>query len=172
MEFLRIFVTSNLCLETKAEEGRHMANQQGYHLEAEPDGVRFWFYSLGPKGRIKKGIEFTPMSAKNFYNLAFGDWDESIDAINDLSVSDNQDVDAILRTVASAVDFFTLQHPEVFIFAIGSTATRTRLYRIAISKNIQEICDNFDVWGLLENQWQPFVPNRNYQGFLVGRKAK
>ena len=56
------------------------------------------------------------------------------------------------------------------VFAVGSTPSRTRLYRIGISNNLSEIKEDFNVFGYLKNQWTPFEKNQNYEAFLIVRK--
>ena len=87
-----------------------------------------------------------------------------------MAKSDNGDSEKILATVAQSAVIFTNYHPNSLIFAEGSTPIRTRLYRIGISQNFEEISETFLVFGLLENEWHPFEKNTDYQAFLVKRK--
>ena len=75
-----------------------------------------------------------------------------------------------MATVAQATLTFTKYHPESLVFAEGSTPIRTRLYRIGISQNLDVISETFFIWGLLNNEWQSFEKNTDYQAFLVKRK--
>src|SRR5438093_100733 len=109
----------------------------------------FEFTSTGPKGDIKKIIQFTPTNAKNVFNLAFGNIRED-GTIDDNTTSDNKDRDKILATIAAAVYDFTERFPGSYIFFTGSSNERTRLYRMAISLNYEELADSFDIWGLKE----------------------
>lgn len=93
------------------------------------------FVSEGPKGSIKKIVEYTETATENVYNLGFGDYDESTKSINDLSVTNNSDSLKVLATVASTVYAFMEKHPNSYILATGSTNVRTRLYRIGITNN-------------------------------------
>ncbi len=78
----------------------------------------------------------------------------------------------MLATVASTVYAFTEKYPTAFIFATGSTSVRTRLYRMGITNNIEEIKIDFVVYGLnLEtNEWYEFEAGEDYEAFLVKRK--
>jgi hypothetical protein len=49
--------------------------------------------------------EYSETATKSVFNLAFGDYDESIKTINDLSVSNNGDSIKVLSKVASRVYF-------------------------------------------------------------------
>lgn len=53
---------------------------------------------------------------------------------------------------------------------MGSTVTRTRLYRIAISTNLEELSSKFDILGLRSLEWQPFEKNTDYSAFLFRLK--
>ncbi len=145
-------------------------NLKIYPHKAFPDSNTFEFISKGPAGKIRKVVCFQPTEIIDVYNLAFGDKKES--HIDDLSVSNNGDKEIILATVAHLVDVFTEAFPSAWIFATGSTPSRTRLYQIAIHKYINEIEMQFEVYGELEEKWEPFTPKKNYQGFLVRKKLK
>ena len=141
-----------------------------YSLAADDQLTTFEFISEGPKGRIIKLIQFTPTNLKDFYNLAFGDKDQETGKIDDLAISNNNDSEKVLATVVAAVYAFTDKNSEAWVYATGSTATRTRLYRMGIAKYLLEVQSNFDVFGELENKWEPFKKGEDYLGFLVKRK--
>ena len=145
-------------------------NIDKYALKASENYVSFEFISEGKNGRIQKKIIFTFIEGLNVWNLGFGDVDDITGEINDLAKSDNGDSEKILATVAQSAVIFTNYHPNSLIFAEGSTPIRTRLYRIGISQNFEEISETFLVWGLLENEWHLFEKNTDYQAFLVKRK--
>lgn len=94
------------------------------------------FTSEGPKGRIKKIIEYSATSIDIVYNFAFGDYDETIDGINDKSITNNGDSQKVIVTVASTVYAFTGLYPEAWVHVTGSTIVRTRLYRMGITNNL------------------------------------
>lgn len=73
------------------------------------------------------------MNRQGVYNLAFGDKDPVTGEIGDRVVSNNGDIEKALATVAGAVFAFLDQHSEAWIFAAGSTSSRTRLYRMGIT---------------------------------------
>ena len=87
------------------------------------------FTSVGPKGAINKVIRFTKIGAYS-YNLAFGDLNIETGEISDISITNNNDSRKVLATVAATVYDFTLRNPDTWIFAIGATLSRTRLYRM------------------------------------------
>lgn len=75
-----------------------------------------------------------------------------------------------MATVVAAVIAFTEKHPDVWVYARGSTRSRTRLYRMGISKYIAEISDEFEVYGQIQNEWEIFQSNVEYDAFLTQRK--
>ena len=83
-----------------------------YQYRSEDLLLFYEFTSEGPKGRIKKIIEYTETSTKNVYNLGFGDYEEVTKGINDLSVTNNGDSLKVLATVASTVYAFTEKYPQ------------------------------------------------------------
>lgn len=118
-----------------------------YLYRSEELFLFYEFISEGPKGRIKKIVEYTETSTKNVYNLSFGDYDETTKSMNDLSVTNNGDSLKILATVASTVYAFIEKYPQAWILATGSTSVRTRLYRMGITNNLAEISEDFIVMG-------------------------
>ncbi len=104
-----------------------------YELKAERSLMVFEFTSEGPKGQIQKLIKFSETALKDFYNLAFGD--KSLDGdIDDTVVSNNGDSDQVLATVVAAVYTFTDSQLDAWVYATGSTRSRTRLYRMGVAK--------------------------------------
>lgn len=110
------------------------------------------FVSQGPRGSVKKLVEYMETATENVYNLGFGDYDESTKSINDLSVTNNGDSLKVLATVASTVYAFIEKHPNAYILATGSTNVRTRLYRMGIINNLAEIMEDFLVYGFTEKE--------------------
>jgi hypothetical protein len=92
-----------------------------YKYRSEELMLLYEFTSEGPKGLIKKLVEYTQTSAENVYNLGFGDYDEITKEINDLSVTNNGDSLKVLSTVASTVYAFTEKYPKAWILATGRT---------------------------------------------------
>ena len=87
--------------------------KEKYELTTDPDVATFRFVSKGPKGEIPKLIMFQKTSIENVYNLAFGDWDEQTNAIDDKAISNNNDSEKILATVASTVLSLLINIPNL-----------------------------------------------------------
>jgi hypothetical protein len=131
------------------------------------------FFSEGPKGRIRKLVIFTkiPDTDPPIYNLAFGDAHPVTGKIDDEVISNNEDRNIVLATVANTIASFCDHYGNQYIYAEGSTASRTRLYQMGIAGLWYEISMDFEVYGLKVGNWQGFQPNGvNYEAFLVKRK--
>ena len=150
-------------------------NLAKYDIDIKPDFKSFEFFSEGPKGKIKKVIQFTRINGLNTlsdtYNLGFGDYDEGKGRIDDLIVSDNKDSEKVLSTVATAVILFTNKYPKASVVAQGSTPARMRYYIMGIARHLPEIIGEFEIWGAIgKNNWEPFRKNMPYLALLVNRK--
>jgi hypothetical protein len=141
-----------------------------YDYLTEGNAELFKFNSHGIKGEIKKLVVYTKMLEEDIYNLAFGDYDEETDSINDQVITNNNDSQKVLATVASTLYVFTEKHPLVWVYATGSNHARTRLYRMGITTNLEEITIDFVVYGLIEDVWYEFEKEKNYEAFLIKRK--
>ena len=144
--------------------------KERYKLRAGKASMNFEFTSKGDKGLIKKRIVFEQIGKSHIFNLAFGDVDGKTDEFDDLVVTNNGDSEKVLATVALSVYLFSKKYPKAMIYAKGSTPVRTRLYRIGISNNFEELTELFDVLGLLDTKWCVYEKNKNYSAFLIKRK--
>jgi len=145
-----------------------------YNIEKGKEEFEYWFYSEGPRGNIKKAVQFQyiPEFGRNFFNLAFGDFDESTGRINDRVVSNNGDHLKVLYTVAEITLDFINFWPGAIIQIRGSTSSRTRLYQMGISSFWLEISKEFEILGELDGDWVPFKKGESYKRFLVFKKIK
>jgi hypothetical protein len=141
-----------------------------YSLETSSSFLNYEFISKGPKGHIRKKIVFKEVDGSGVFNLGFGDVDEITGEIDDFVVTNNRDTLVVMSTVAAAVVQFLEKYPDKYVFAIGSTPARSRLYNIGIAKYLQEITIDFHVFGYIENEWRPFKPAIRYQAFLIRKK--
>ena len=95
--------------------------------------------------------------------------------IDDRIISENVDRDIILATVVSAVYEYSARYPERWIIFSGSDEIRTRLYRIAITKNYNELCKDFHIFGLSFVDdiltRMTFDSTTAFLGFIVKRKS-
>lgn len=144
---------------------------ESYSVFAEENLMTIDFFSEGPKGIIKKRIEFQSTKNERIFNLAFGDVDSVTNDFDDSTITNNNDSRKVLSTVAMSVSLFLLKYPDAFVIAEGNTASRTRLYRMGISNNLEEFSENFNIFGFNEKgNWVEFKINENYSSFYIKRK--
>ncbi len=145
-------------------------NQPQYTLKAGESLRTYEFLSEGPKGEIVKKIQFTATNQPEVYNLAFGDRNPITGKIDDKVISNNGDSEMVLATVVAALYAFTDIHPEAWVYATGSTKSRTRLYRMGIAKYLEDVKADFRIYGQVGKAWKPFEKGVEYNSFLVRRK--
>ena len=138
-------------------------------MTSNADHSRFEFKSEGPRGAIKKVVEYQYVGS-NIFNLAFGDWDEEMQKMKDHVRSNNLDRDKVLTTVAfTAIDFMKY-HPDTIICLQGNTPAKTRLYRMGINSNLSVISRLFSIGGYVDDVWESFNKQKNYDGFTLTAK--
>lgn len=136
-----------------------------YPLASSDKLMTFEFTSEGQKGLIQKLVRFQETNVKNVYNLAFGDKDLTTGDIDDKVISNNGDSEKVLATVAATLYAFTDKYPNAWIYATGSTKSRTRLYRMGITKFLSEVTEDFEVLGEKDEDWFPFKKMLNMTDF-------
>jgi hypothetical protein len=142
-----------------------------YEYTTGSDSHNYVFESIGIKGKIKKIVQYTEMNIKGYYNLGFGDFNERTLDIDDKVLTNNGDARKVLATVVSTLYAFTAKFPEYYVFATGSTESRTRLYKMGISNHYEELKNDFEVYGLTNEEiFEEFRIGKDYIGFLVKRK--
>ena len=144
--------------------------QQRYDFETDTTATIYEFVSEGAKGSIKKLTTFTVIEPPDIYNLAFVDIDPNTGQQSDTITTNNGDSQKVLATVAATVLDFTDRYPDARVYATGSTPARTRLYRMGIANNLNEVKNDFEVWGYANGQWLDFEKGIDYEAFLVKRK--
>ena len=141
-----------------------------YELKAGEKLETFEFVSIGPKGRIRKMVQYSRTNYKGVYNLAFGDKNILTGELDDLPISNNGDSEKVLATVVATLYAFFDTHPDAYVYATGSTDSRTRLYQMGISKYLEEGLNDFDIFGEIRSEWEEFNRGTNYASFLVKTK--
>lgn len=165
-----------VCTKVSVENGILIAYQfpilkyDKYSIEASGSLLKYEFHSEGPKGKVRKQVVFKAFENNpTVFNIGFGDVDRHGN-INDEIVTNNSDSQKVLATIALTIFKFYETHTDCYVFATGSTSTRTRLYRIGIANNLEEIQNDFNVWGFIENSWEFFIKGREYEAFLIKKK--
>ena len=147
-------------------------NLERYEFNERRTLLEYEFVSKGPKGSVSKMVRFTPECALGltYFNIAFGDWNEKLNQIDDLAITNNRDSKKVLATVAAIILNFTERFHDMSVYAMGSTPARTRLYQMGIVAHYQEIEKLLIIYGYKNNEWQPFKKGVAYEAFAVRRK--
>lgn len=106
------------------------------------------------------------LAIPGIYNLALVDVkpDGSFD---DMSVSNNQDMETIIATVIRTIQVFLTFQPTAKVFFMGSTPSRTRLYRGIINKYLAQAEQIYETHGIIDWVNEPFEGHKNYEVFLI-----
>jgi hypothetical protein len=131
--------------------------------------LHFDFISEGKKGAVLKRVSFVEFEY-GFFNMGLGDVDENTCEVTYLSITDNDDRDKVLATVAQIIDELFTLYPQHTIYFKGTSDSRTRLYQIAINHYFDELDSKFHVLGELEDKMTRFQRNTNYKSFLILKK--
>ena len=140
-----------------------------YEFKVFDESLKFEFESIGKQGMVNKIIRYTETNIPRLYNLSLVD---SLDdgTESDTIVSNNQDMEKVLATVVNTFNVFLRAHPHAQIFFTGSTPARTRLYQIAIARELSQAMNLFEIKGLTDAGFEEFVPNKTYQAFVFSLK--
>ena len=139
-----------------------------YQFTTSVDAHRFEFTSIGQR-IIHKVIVYQKLPPLNLYNLVLADIGAD-NQLDDFSVSDNGDRDKILATVIQSLFAFFAQYPHATVFFAGSTPARTRLYQVAIARELEAAAPRLDIYGLIDDVPEPFERNKQYSGFVISHK--
>lgn len=142
-----------------------------YDAIAHRDKRTFSFFSKGPKGIVRKGIYFQQLEGMSF-NLAFGNWNDNTQHIDDMGRIDNGDGRKILITVAVTLLTFLEKNPGSKVFFQGNTAGKRRLYQMAARYSLMQIGYLVEVEGFCNQVWEPFRPNKKYDALSVRARRK
>jgi hypothetical protein len=141
-----------------------------YEIKSDETGFTFYIFSEGPKGKIRKIVQFSQLSTSLVYNLSLCDYNSVTEDVDDSIVTDNGDTEKVLATVAEIIYTFFDAFPELWVYATGNTPARTRLYRMGINKYYNTAKKDFDILGEISEGWETYRKEEDYKGFLVRRK--
>ena len=144
-------------------------NLPKYKVIPNRTGKTYNFVSEGKKGIIYKVISFQEIE-EGLYNLGMGDVNPITKELDDKVVSNNGDTEKVLGSVVAAIYAFTARYPDVWVYAEGSTPARTRLYQMNIVKYFEQITADFELQCLLNQEWEDFRFNVNYEAFVIKSK--
>jgi hypothetical protein len=141
-------------------------DKPAYPFKVLENGQRFEFQSVSHDRIIQKIVEFRELEISNIYNLALVDVKQD-GTYDDMSVSNNQDMETIIATVIRTIQVFLAFQPTAKILFMGSTPSRTRLYRGIINKYLAEAEKIYEIHGIIEWMNEPFQGHKTYDAFLI-----
>ena len=129
--------------------------------------TRFIFESEGKQGKIIKIIQFTQLES-NEWNLGFGDLKDG--NIDDLIISNNEDVFKVIKTVAKVVTIFFQEYPQSRFIIKPIDDKRKKLYNSIFRRHFKDIILDFNILGIVENNKEAYSPQKNYDNFEITLK--
>lgn len=141
-------------------------DKPSYPFSVLEDGQRFEFQSVSPDKIVQKVVELRELEIPNIYNLALVDVQEN-GTYDDMSVSNNQDMETIIATVIRTIRVFLTFRPTAKILFMGSTESRTRLYRGIINKYLAQAEQIYEIHGIIDWVNEPFQGHKTYEAFLI-----
>jgi hypothetical protein len=140
---------------------------ESYPLLASKNNCRFFFESEGIQGKIVKIVLFTPMK-DNRWNLGFGDWHKG--EVDDLVVSNNQDIVKIMQTVVKAIYLFFEVYPQRIVVFKPVDEKRKKLYNFILKKHINKIEPYFQITGFINENAEFYNSEKFYDYFEIKLK--
>lgn len=145
----------------------YVMDQPFYNVKVLNDGFRFDFLSIGYTA-THKAIIFDETEMPFLYSLTLAEvqWDGKLSACINNS---NADVKPTMATVFKAIEIFTTNNPRAIVGFKGNTEVKTRLYRIAIARDLDKFLDKFLIWGIRSDtgKRELFKPDQPYEYFLI-----
>ena len=146
-------------------------NKPTYAITVSASQPRYEFISVGPKGNIRKVIEYTYLDDLAVWNLGFGDLDSQTGKISDDVVSDNGDGRKVITTVALTLLTFLEEHPDETVIFTGSDTRRTLLYNRIVAQFYGDFSDQLVITGLNEKGIEANIETGIQYAALIIRKV-
>ena len=138
-----------------------------YRFIAVQRKTRFIFESEGKQGKIIKIIQFTQLES-NEWNLGFGDLKDG--NIDDLIISNNDDIFKVIKTVAKVVTVFFQAYPKSTVIIKPIDEKRKKLYNSVFRRHFKDIIIDFNILAIAENNKEAYSPQKNYDSFEITLK--
>ncbi|SDE98510.1 hypothetical protein SAMN04487996_108124 [Dyadobacter soli] len=138
-----------------------------YPFEISVDGLIYKFESISTKRTIVKTVSFERIGNSNVFNVALlGPLANG--AFSDQVESRNGDLQTVLATVFQIICDFLNQFPDSIVSFRGSDTRRHRLYRIAISRELDNVTGKYEIYGTTASQEVVvFTPNVDYEHYFI-----
>lgn len=135
-----------------------------YHV-VQPQ-VQFHFMSMGVQGQVERVISFQElrMASHCYYQLETRTL-QGIDGA--CALTGNGDKKRMLLTIACIILHYLQQYPHRYVFLMGHTEARTRLYQQSLLPLLQGAAAAPLVFGFNGLQWESFQPKQYYHAFII-----
>jgi hypothetical protein len=143
-------------------------NERPYEFSLVKKEYRYEFLSISPLKEVQKVVLLTQTQYPNIYNLALLDTLEN-GTLSDITVTNNDDFKTVLATVIRIINSFLNENPNSFVIFKGSDSRRHRLYRIIISRELEEIEKSFKVLAIKNNEIISFSSEIEMDFYLIGK---
>ncbi len=145
-------------------------DKPSYNFQVSQNHQIYYFESIG-KETIKEVVIYQPIEGSpNVVELAFGNLNEDF-TIDVMAINDNKNMPLVISTVIFTVIDYLNYFPNKKVFFRGSTPSRTRLYRAAISKSLHIFEPSFQVFGFIsDTEIEIFDKKSYYTAYLIQKK--
>lgn len=143
--------------------------EQGYAFKKTRKEFRYEFVSISEEKSVKKLIVLTETRNYSIFNLALLDIDDNGVASDDTETN-NGDMRIVMATVIKVIDSFLSEEPNKLVLFKSEDDRRQRLYRIVISRELELIKTNYNVYGELNGKIELFKTGKKYTSYLIGKK--
>lgn len=142
-------------------------NEKPYEYSSS-NYFRYEFVSKSLEREINKAVVFSERE-NGVYNMALVDvLDDG--SFSDTVVSNNGDFRAVMATVYKILVDFLNTYPNNVVLFYGNDEKRHRLYRIILSREIVQLRENLQIYGLNGGLIDEFYPNVDYEYYFITKK--
>lgn len=127
-------------------------------------------HCIASRGRIVKVVVFE-LNKTGKWNLGFGDFTDDFN-IDDKIISNNQDVFKVISTVAKIAYQFLESYPDSIISIVPVDGKRKMLYNRVFQRHFEEIEQQFEVTGTINEHDEPYLTTKLYDAFSLKFKTK
>ncbi|RAJ92997.1 hypothetical protein LX87_04509 [Larkinella arboricola] len=141
-----------------------------YSYTISGDRKKFDFTSAGPKGRIPKLIEFSPVH-EQIHQLGLTDRLANGESDLTLPPTNNGDVYRVMSTVIESMVCFFNEHPDQWVWIKGASAKHRRLYHRFLTTQLPAKNSHYLFYGIQSDQtWDAYQPGIDYESILVAKR--
>lgn len=142
-------------------------NLIAYEFSVCSNEFEYSFNSVGKNGIVKKVAQFIPSSHGNVFQFRFGDYDASVNKIEDNVATRNNDAEMVINTIALILVDFTKKYPGCMVRFSSIDKIRIRLYSIWIFRHWDWLCINLLLFGFRNKMWERCRKGIQYSAYIV-----